>query len=55
MHEISGARRDRKTLAHFHSIDPPFGSNWAHVQVEERKRERMHVCEEEEGVRATGE
>lgn len=25
MHEISGARRDRKTLTHFHSIDPLSG------------------------------
>jgi len=44
MHEISGARRDRKTLTHFHSIDPPFGSSWTHVQEGERKNGRECVC-----------
>jgi len=48
MHEISDARQDRKTLTHFHSIDPPFGSSWTHVQVKERtrKKEREYVCVE---------
>jgi len=47
MHEISGARRDRKTLTHFHPIDPLSGRARARHGEREREEERERERERE--------